>query len=118
VLDEFANLQRVVSRPPSVRDILEWFEALVELRILLFGLSSEKVLQREAARIWVRTDRLHAFFRTEGKYDFLEPLERRDRGSLLAKYAVDRDEAEATLADALISMPGLWATGALSKQRA
>lgn len=107
-LDQFVELQSVVCQPQS-SDLQSWFNALERLRALLFGLSPEKTLFREAARIWVRTDRLHAYLRPEGPYDYAASLKKRDRQELLERHAAERDEADVALGEAQISMPGLWA---------
>lgn len=107
-IESFKVLQGCISAYSGNASRTQRYDALVKLRLLLFGLSPHKTLLREAERLWVKTDRLHAFFSPEGRYDFADALEGRDRDLLLRKYGAERDEVEGNMAEARISLPGIW----------
>ena len=44
----------------------------------------------------------------EGRFDFADALESRDRDLLLRKYGAERDEVEQEMAEAQIALPGIW----------
>lgn len=81
----------------------DWARALEALRYAIFDLSPQKLLLREAIRLWRLTDRYRSFFpRSEGRSPetiLIDALEKRDRDQLLASYHVTRDRVEALLRD-------------------
>lgn len=87
-------------------DRLAWATALEQLRRTVFDLSPEKVLLREASRLWSLTDRYRAILPrdTSGSAErsLVDALERRDRSALLAAYHADRDRIEGLLESVLI----------------
>ncbi|MBL8552104.1 MAG: GntR family transcriptional regulator [Hyphomonadaceae bacterium] len=78
-----------------------YLAALEALRLSIFELSEEKVLLREAARLWSLTDRYRAVMPNETmpspERNLIDALERRDRSALLAAYHADRDQIESLL---------------------
>jgi DNA-binding GntR family transcriptional regulator len=82
-------------------DRVGWSTALEALRYTLFDLSPEKVLLREAARLWSLTDRYRAVLprsaSASGERALIDALEKRDRSALLAAYHADRDRIESML---------------------
>jgi DNA-binding GntR family transcriptional regulator len=108
---QIAELRARVDRGPE-RAGAEAFEAFTHLRLVLFGLSPEQALLREASRLWVRLDRLRAYFRPEGSYAFSDALPLRDRTLLLDLHARERVEAERVLRDARSALPGIWSNAA------
>lgn len=82
-------------------DRLAWATALEALRYSIFDLSPEKVLLREAARLWSLTDRYRAVLprsaSASGERTLVDALEKRDRSALLAAYHADRDRIESLL---------------------
>ncbi|MCW3836971.1 GntR family transcriptional regulator [Sphingomonas canadensis] len=106
-LDRLAALQRRAADPATGRPVRDMLRE--ELRLLIFGLSPEGVLLREVQRLWLRTDRFRTYFETEGDYALMEALAAADRDRLLEEYARERAQAEATLEEALVAMPALWA---------
>ena len=108
-LDNFSKLQACVAAPWEKANRAFRYDALVQLRYLLFGLSPDKVLLREATRLWMRIDRLHAFFAPEGTYAFTGALASRDRDLLLKAHSAERDHADELLNEAQVALPGIWA---------
>lgn len=93
----FEEVDRLIKKG----DRVAWATALEALRYSLFDLSSEKVLLREAARLWSLTDRYRAILPKDasasGERAFVDALEKRDRSALLAAYHADRDRIESLL---------------------
>ncbi len=90
-------------------DHVAWAVALEEVRLSIFELSPDKVLLREAARLWSLTDRYRAALPRKvaesGERALVDALERRDRSALLGAYHSNRDQVEAALADVLETGP-------------
>ncbi len=82
-----------------------WADKLKEVRGSIFELSPDKILLREAFRLWSLTDRYRALLpRTSvdsAERALVDAMERRDRSDLLASYHSARDVVEAALADVL-----------------
>lgn len=82
-----------------------WVSTLEDLRYSLFNLSPQKVLLREATRLWRLTDRYRALLpRTmeeSPERKLIDALEAHDREALLAEYLGARGEIEAALEQAL-----------------
>jgi DNA-binding GntR family transcriptional regulator len=102
-----------LSRPVNSGNREEWLAALSDVRATIFGLSPEKVLLREAMRLWVLTDRVRALLPDEasvtGEAGLYEALAARDRDALLAAHAADRDRIEGLLDELIETMPAYWA---------
>lgn len=85
----------------QVRDFNEWAKALENMRYALFDLSPQKVLLREATRLWRLTDRYRALMpRTFGESPerkLIDALAARDRAALIADYLATRASIEAAL---------------------
>lgn len=85
-------------------DFVAWARELEGLRHALFDLSPQKVLLREATRLWTLTDRYRALMRRDKgespERKLLEALEARDRERLLADYLAARSKVEAALEQA------------------
>ena len=98
---QFDALERV----DQTRDYHLWMEALAQLRYSLFDLSPNKVLLREAIRLWTLTDRYRALLpRAEGKSPerrLIDALEKKDRAALLADFSAARAEVENALEHAI-----------------
>jgi len=79
----------------------EWALALEDLRYAIFDLSPQKVLLREATRLWMLTDRYRCFFPRDEEESperaLIDALERRDREKLQQDYHGIRDRVEALL---------------------
>jgi DNA-binding GntR family transcriptional regulator len=112
---ELANLRKlrdVVLSPVGENKREEWMAAVAEMRFLIFDLSSEKTLLREARRLWMLTDRFRALLPADkslsGERVLIDALAARDRELLLKAYGEDRQRIEGLLEDALDSLPGLW----------
>ncbi|MCW3838309.1 GntR family transcriptional regulator [Sphingomonas canadensis] len=86
------------------RDFARWSETLGQIRYEIFDLSPEKVLLREAKRLWTLTDRYRSLFprNTEGSPErkLIDALEARDRDRLIADYLAARGGVEAALEQA------------------
>jgi DNA-binding GntR family transcriptional regulator len=114
---EAASVDKIVSLEAGrgrarARNAVDGLNLSVRLRGLLFGLSTEKVLLREAGRLWARLDRLNTYFPTEGVYAFSTALRERDHALLLDCHARERDEAERVLDEAQSAFPGIWSRAA------
>ncbi len=83
----------------------EWSRRLQELRRSIFELSPQKLMLREANRLWFLTDRYRSFFpRNPGKSPeraLVDGLEKQDRKLLVATYNSIRDKVEALLHEAI-----------------
>ena len=94
-----------VDRLAKSGDHAEWAEALKDVRRAIFDLSPDKVLLREASRLWSLTDRYRAALPRDlaesAERALVDALERRDRSTLLGAYHGHRDLVEAALADVL-----------------
>ena len=82
-----------------------WAAALEDVRRSIFELSHERVLLREAVRLWSLTDRYRAVLprntSDSGERALVDALERHDRSALLRAYHSNRDQIESILADVL-----------------
>lgn len=92
---------------PDTREA--WLVALSKLRFMIFDLSTEKTVLREAHRLWMLTDRFRALLppaaSRSGERVLIDALAARDRDWLLTAYNDDRDRIEALLTDALDQLP-------------
>jgi DNA-binding GntR family transcriptional regulator len=102
--NEIAEFRRKLDALPAIdlrADFQEWLRALEKLRYAIFDLSPEKLLLREALRLWNLTDRYRAFFpRNEEESiegSLVDALERRDRDELLKQYHAARDRIDEVL---------------------
>ncbi len=79
----------------------EWAALLRQLRYDILDLSPQKLLLREATRLWTLTDRYRALMPREMGVSFernlIDALMNRDRNALLAAYHKDRDRIEEVL---------------------
>jgi len=86
-------------------DFNRWAQALEQLRYAIFDLSPQKVLLREAIRLWTLTDRYRALMpRQVGESPerkLIDALQARDRGRLISDYLAARATVEAALEQAL-----------------
>lgn len=86
-------------------DFNKWAQALERLRYSIFDLSPQKVLLREAIRLWTLTDRYRALMpRQVGESPerkLIDALQARDRGRLISDYLAARATVEAALEQAL-----------------
>lgn len=103
---QFDALDRVDQR----KNFGEWSQLLEKLRYSIFDLSPQKVLLREAIRLWTLTDRYRALMpRNEGESPerkMIDALEVRNREALLADYSEARAHVEAALEQAFIDKQG------------
>ena len=94
---QFDRLERI----DQGKDYHRWADELAGLRYSLFDLSPQKVLLREAIRLWTLTDRYRALMpRTEGESPerrLIDALEKKDRTALLHDFKAARAEVEAAL---------------------
>jgi len=85
-------------------DYHRWAQALEQLRYAIFDLSPQKVLLREAIRLWTLTDRYRALMPREvgesPERRLLDALQARDRGRLMSDYLAARATVEAALEQA------------------
>lgn len=83
------------------REFQRWADALEDLRYSLFNLSPQKLLLREATRLWRLTDRYRALMpRPSGESPerrLIDALAARDRQALLSDYLAARGAIEAAL---------------------
>jgi DNA-binding GntR family transcriptional regulator len=81
-----------------------WTEMLGTLRYDILDLSPQKLLLREATRLWTLTDRYRALLPRERGVSFernlIDAMAMHDRNALLAAYHKDRDRIEAALEQA------------------
>lgn len=86
-------------------DFSKWASALERARYAIFDLSPQKVLLREAQRLWTLTDRYRALMpRDEGESPertLIDALEAQDRKRLLSDYSKARAQVEAALEQSL-----------------
>lgn len=98
-----------VSVPLTPDNREKWLDALARTRFLIFDLSPQKVLLREAMRLWTLTDRFRALLPADksptGETALVEALASRDREQLLSAHRRDRDRIEQLLDDALDMLP-------------
>jgi DNA-binding GntR family transcriptional regulator len=89
-----------------------WLEALSTLRQMIFELSPEHILLREAMRLWTLTDRFRALLpdskAATGEGALVDALERQDRVALLAAHDADRTRIELLLDEVLDALPNYW----------
>jgi DNA-binding GntR family transcriptional regulator len=90
----------------------EWTDALARMRFMIFDLSPDKILLREARRLWTLTDRFRALLPSEqsasGEVALVEAFARQDREGLLSAYDADRRRIESLLEETLDSLPAFW----------
>ncbi|AJP72553.1 GntR family transcriptional regulator [Sphingomonas hengshuiensis] len=83
------------------KEFQRWASSLEQLRYALFDLSPEKLLLREAMRLWRLTDRYRALMpRTMAESPerkLIDALAARDRKALLSGYLAGRAEIESAL---------------------
>lgn len=106
--EEIAGFRRQFDELETIdqdRDFERWNRTLERSRRAIFDLSPQKLLVREAVRLWHLTDRYRTFFpRNEGNSPeraLIDGLEKRDRQALLASYHAIRDRVDALLSEAL-----------------
>jgi len=89
----------------QIQDFPTWAQALEELRYTLFDLSPQKLLLREAPRLWRLTDRYRALLprstMESPERALIDAMEERDREKLLSGYLATRTAIEAMLEEAL-----------------
>lgn len=111
-LARLRGLEAQVARPITSDSYDEWIAALTEMRFRIFDLSSEKIILREARRLWNLTDRFRALLPASasptGESRLIDALEVRDRDSLLNGYREDRDRIETLVAEALEDFSDGW----------
>jgi DNA-binding GntR family transcriptional regulator len=94
---QFDALDRIDQRG----DFGRWAQALARLRYAIFDLSPQKVLLREAIRLWTLTDRYRALMPRDlgesPERKLIDALEVRDRGRLMSDYLAARTVVEAAL---------------------
>lgn len=85
-------------------DFMRWSQALEQLRYAIFDLSPQKILLREAIRLWTLTDRYRALMPREvgesPERRLIDALQARDRGRLMSDYLAARAAVEAALEQA------------------
>jgi len=112
-LKQLKDYFNIISRPVNAANRDEWHEALTHARALMFGLSPERTLLREAMRLWMLTDRFRSLMPDDasatGEKALYDALARQDREALLAAHSADRDRIEHLLDDLFDMMPGYWA---------
>ncbi|WEK46483.1 MAG: GntR family transcriptional regulator [Candidatus Andeanibacterium colombiense] len=106
--EKIADLRAQFDRLGTIdqgRDYQLWMELLAQLRYSLFDLSPNKVLLREAIRLWTLTDRYRALLpKAAGQSPerrLIDALEKQDRKALLADFAAARAEVETALEHAI-----------------
>ncbi|HWW63792.1 MAG TPA: GntR family transcriptional regulator [Sphingomonadaceae bacterium] len=86
------------------RDFMRWSDMLGRLRYDIFDLSPQKILLREAKRLWTLTDRYRSLFprNTEASPErkLIDALEARDRDRLLSDFLSARARVESALEQA------------------
>lgn len=113
---ELKQLKRyfeIIAKPmPAAGQRQGWLQALKEARELIFSLSPEKILLREAMRLWTLTDRFRSLFPNEesatGERAIYDALVAKDRDALLAAHSADRDRIEQLLEEVFEMLPGYW----------
>lgn len=85
-------------------DFSRWAVELERLRYAIFDLSPQKILLREATRLWTLTDRYRALMQREQgespERSLIDALQARDRGRLMSDYLAARATIEAALEQA------------------
>lgn len=85
-------------------DFSRWALELERLRYAIFDLSPQKILLREATRLWTLTDRYRALMQREQgespERSLIDALQARDRGRLMSDYLAARATVEAALEQA------------------
>lgn len=98
-----------ISKPLEQGQRESWLEALTAARTLVFSLSPEKILLREAMRLWTLTDRFRSLFpetqAPTGERAMYDALVARDRDALLAAHSADRDRIENLLEEVFDMLP-------------
>jgi DNA-binding GntR family transcriptional regulator len=88
------------------KDFKVWADVLEKLRYSIFDLSPQKVLLREALRLWKLTDRYRALMpREEGESlerTLIDAFEAKDRERLVSDYIAVRDQVESVLEQELL----------------
>ena len=112
---ELKRLKRyfdTLSKPVTAGQRQAWLDTLKAMRELIFGLSPEKILLREAMRLWSLTDRFRSLFPDEesvsGEQTMYDALAAKDRDALLAAHVADRDRIEQLLEETFETLPGYW----------
>lgn len=102
----------IISEPVTAGQRQAWLDALKAARELIFNLSPEKILLREAMRLWTLTDRFRSIFpaaeSVTGERAIYDALAAKDREALLAAHAADRDRIEQLLEEVFDMLPGYW----------
>ena len=111
-LASLRELLAIVAEPLTAANREEWTDALARMRFMIFDLSPDKILLREARRLWTLTDRFRALLPSEqsasGEVSLVEAFARQDREGLLAAYDADRRRIESLLEETLDSLPAFW----------
>lgn len=98
---DFRQQFDALARIDQATQFREWGLALENLRLAIFDLSPQKVLLREAARLWMLTDRYRSFFPRDGvespERSLIDALGKRDRALLMQEYNLARDRIDAVL---------------------
>jgi DNA-binding GntR family transcriptional regulator len=106
--DQLDELERLKKRAA-------WTDLLGKLRYDILDLSPQKLLLREATRLWTLTDRYRALLPREVGASFerflIDAMAMRDRNALLAAYHKDRDRIETTLQQAFEGQEADYAIG-------
>ena len=99
----YTEFDRVDAIDPQ-RDFSNWANALERIRYALFDLSPEKILLREANRLWRLTDRYRTLMprplAASPERKLIDALATRDRERLLSEYFEARDVIESALESA------------------
>lgn len=102
--DEVVNFRRqfdTLANIDQASHFKDWVQALENLRLAIFDLSPQKILLREAARLWMLTDRYRSFFPRDEvespERALIDALEKRDRKRLMQGYNAARDRIDALL---------------------
>ena len=102
--EKIAELKRRFGQVDEMFDKSErakWAAALRDLRRDILDLSPQKVLLREALRLWALTDRYRSLLPARqapsGEHELVKALDKRDRKALLRAYHEDRDRIESLL---------------------
>jgi len=105
--EKIAELRKQFDKVDSIdqaRSFNLWAQELAKLRHAIFDLSPQKILLREATRLWTLTDRYRALMpRTPGESSerkLIDAMEARDRKALISDYLAARAEVENALEQA------------------
>jgi len=110
-IDDFRRRFDQLERDRDTENRGEWAKELASLRYDIFDLSPNKLLLKEAQRLWSLTDRYRALFPRERSSSpergLVEALARCDRDELLRVYGQDRNRVEELLRQAFEDNPAL-----------